>query len=333
MKILENLKKNTILLVLITVLVLYFVLKDDFIGIVETLKKIDIKFILIAILFYIISVAVKGYVNYLIINDKKKISIKEAINQNMISQFFNGVTPFSTGGEPMAVYMLTEKKISLAKATNYMVQSFIFYQIALVVCGLLAVTYNFIFKIYPKVKLLQGLVLLGFSINVVVVCLLLLTFSKKNTEKLSHLIQKMTKKLKIKIKEEEIEEKFREYHQSFEELKKRKILIGKGIILNMVSLICLYLVPIFIVYGMGDYQSLNIADTLVSSAYVYLIGAFVPIPGASGGIEYGFTQFFGNFLSTSKVSAVLIVWRSITYYLGMIIGAILFNIRKKEIEE
>ena len=101
----------------------------------------------------------------------------------------------------------------------------------------------------------------------------------------------------------------------------------------MVSLICLYLVPIFIVYGMGDYQSLNIADTLVSSAYVYLIGAFVPIPGASGGIEYGFTQFFGNFLSTSKVSAVLIVWRSITYYLGMIIGAILFNIRKKEIEE
>ena len=80
---------------------------------------------------------------------------------------------------------------------------------------------------------------------------------------------------------------------------------------------------------MGDYKSLTIIDTLVSSAYVYLIGAFVPVPGASGGIEYGFSQFFGNFVEGSILPAMLIVWRFITYYLGVIVGAILFNIRER----
>ena len=81
--------------------------------------------------------------------------------------------------------------------------------------------------------------------------------------------------------------------------------------------------------AMGDHTSLSITNTIVSSAYVYLIGAFVPIPGASGGIEYGFTQFFGNFIAGSNLPAMLIVWRFITYYLGVIVGAILFNIRER----
>ena len=81
---------------------------------------------------------------------------------------------------------------------------------------------------------------------------------------------------------------------------------------------------------MRDFTSLNIAEGVTASAYVYIIGAFVPIPGASGGIEYGFIQLFGNFINHKILSAVLILWRSITYYLGMIIGALFFNFEKKE---
>ena len=46
-------------------------------------------------------------------------------------------------------------------------------------------------------------------------------------------------------------------------------------------------------------------------------------------IEYGFTQFFGNFITLSKISAVLLLWRFITYYMGMIIGGAMFSIEKK----
>ena len=331
MNLIKSIKKNTIVLLLITIIVLYFVLKDDFNGIVLAFKNINILFIIIGLIFYFLSVIIKGYVNYLIINDKEKISLKESIKHNLITQFFNGITPFSTGGQPMEIYMITEHNISLAKATNYTIKSFIFYQIALVICGFLAVLYNLIFKIFPKVTILKHLVLLGFLINIfVAICLLLISYSKTTTTFLSNLIIKISKKFKIKIKEEEIRNKFSDYYKSSQELKKNRKLTFIGILLNIISLLLLYSIPLFILFSMGDYSSLDIPKTITSSAYVYLIGGFVPIPGASGGIEYGFNRFFGNFIKSATLSAVLLIWRFITYYLGMIVGALLFSLEKKE---
>ena len=203
MNFINTIKKNTIILFLITAIVLYIVLKDDWSSIVKAMSTIDIKYVLLAVISLFISIALKGIVNYLIVNDKKKINVKEAIKHNLITQFFNGITPFSTGGQPMEIYMLTEHNISLSKATNYTVQSFIFYQIALVICGIFAVTYNFIFKIFPEVNFLKYLVLLGFLINIgVVIVLLLVANSKKATKKMCNFTIKVSKKLKLKIKEE-----------------------------------------------------------------------------------------------------------------------------------
>ena len=330
MKILDSIRKNTIFLLLITIIVLYVILKDDFNGIVEAMSNIDIKYIFVAILFYFLSISIKGFANYLIINNKEKISLKEAIKHNCIAHFFNGVTPFSTGGQPMEIYMNTEHGFTIAQATNQTVQSFIFYQIALVICGLFAVIYNSIFNLFPEVKLLKHLVMLGFAINILVaIILLLISSSKRVTTKISDLVIKILELFKIKHNKKEIREKFNDYYEGFREIKKRKYLTVVGISLNIASLLCLYLVPLFILYSMGDFYSLSAVDTLTSSAYVYVIGAFVPIPGASGGMEYGFTQFFGNFISLGKLSATVIIWRFITYYLGLIIGGALFSLEEK----
>jgi uncharacterized membrane protein YbhN (UPF0104 family) len=58
-----------------------------------------------------------------------------------------------------------------------------------------------------------------------------------------------------------------------------------------------------------------------------LIGAFVPIPGGSGGIEYAFVAFFGFYITGSTLMAMLLIWRFITYYLSLLIGGlvIIFN--------
>ena len=71
------------------------------------------------------------------------------------------------------------------------------------------------------------------------------------------------------------------------------------------------------------------STAITSSAYVLLVGSFVPIPGASGGIEYSFVRFFGNFMPTVLLNALLIVWRFITYYFGMILGGFLFSTEKE----
>ena len=334
MKLIKNIKKNTIVLLLITIIVLYFVLRNDFDGIVKAFRNIDIKYILLALLLYITSLLIKAYINYLIINEKDKINLKESIKHNLITQFFNGITPFSTGGQPMEIYMIREHKISLAKATNSTMQSFIFYQIALVLCGIGAIIYNFTYKIFPKIKLLQNLVLFGFIINIaVVIVLLLVAYSRKITEILRKISIKVLRKFKKEISEESINKKFDEYYTGFQELKKNKKLTMYGIVLNIISLLLLYSIPLFILYSIGNFNSMNILDVITASAYVYLIGGFVPIPGASGGIEFGFNEFFGNFIIKGTLSATLLIWRFITYYLGMIVGAFLFSLENKEKNE
>ena len=331
MNLVEKFKKNTVLIFIITIILLYIILKDDFSNIMNSLKSMDIKYMFLAILFYMISLSLKGFSNYLIINDKNKISLLEAIKHNIIVQFFNGITPFSTGGQPMEIYMITEHKIPALKAANQTIQSFIFYQAALVICGSIAVAYNAIFSVFPKVKLLQNLVLIGFVVNILVMLfLLLISISKKATTKITLLIIKILKKLKININEETAIQKIDDYHKGFQELKKKKGLAIIGVILNILSLLSLYIIPFFVVKGLSANNSMRIMDTLAASAYVYVLGAFVPIPGSSGGMEYGFTQFFGNLINKNNLSAVLIMWRFITYYFGTLLGALIFNIEKKE---
>ena len=79
---------------------------------------------------------------------------------------------------------------------------------------------------------------------------------------------------------------------------------------------------------MGDKTSLSFKNSIVSSGYTYLIGSFVPIPGAAGGLEYGFNEFFRVFRNGGFLSAVLLMWRFITYYFGMIVGGISLSLNK-----
>ena len=177
MELVKNINKNTIILLILTTIILYLVLKDDFDLIIKTLSSMNCWFILLAIIFFLLYIVLRAYVNYKIVNNPKKISLKEAIKHNLITQFFNGVTPFSTGGQPMEVYMLKEHGIKTSRAATYTIQSFIFYQVALVICGVLAVGYNAIFHIFPKSMFLRELTLLGFIINTLVaVGLFIITF-------------------------------------------------------------------------------------------------------------------------------------------------------------
>jgi len=306
------------------------VLKDDFVGIIDIIKKVDIKYIVLAIIVYILSVSTKGFVNYLIINNKQKIGILEAIKHNFIAHFFAGVTPFSSGGQPMEIYLICEHNISLSKATNYSIQGFVFYQMALVIFGILAIIYDSIFHIFSNITYLKYFVILGLGINTLIaIVLIIISRSKKTTNIICKLVLKISKKLKLKITETEIIDKFDDYYKVSCELKKKKKLMLSGIILNLVSLTLLYIIPLIIVRGFHDYSNLNVLNTLITSAYIYIVGGLVPMPGGSGGIEYSFNQFFGTFITKNKLSALLLIWRTITYYFGVIAGALLFSLEKK----
>ncbi len=333
MKTEKKFTKNAILLAVILIVVLYFSLKDNFVSVMNTLLKTDFRWIAFAIVFIFIYWLLRALCLYMIAREySKNLKFSHMFQLTLITQFFNGITPFSSGGQPMEVYYMSKAGIKPTKGTNIILQEFIMYQMALIVHGMLAIGLNYYFHFFKEVPVLKELTLIGFIINTLVgVGLLFISFSTKFNNTVMQILVKLCHKLKIvKDKDKAIEKwsiRLDEFHESALLLKSKKILFLKGFVYNFLALAAYYIIPLFVIYGMRSFD-INAIETMAASAYVLIIGAFVPIPGGSGGIEYGYMQFFGNFVTGSFLSASMLVWRFVTYYLGMILGAITLNFFK-----
>ena len=327
---------NIILLIVFTGIVLYFSLKDNFSATINQIITMDLRYLFVAFFLLFIFWIFRSYPMYSFckkINDNFKY--KQSFQLTLRTQFFNAVTPFATGGQPYQIYYLKQCGINYAASTGIVLQNFIVYQIALVTLGLVALFCNMIFGIFNNAPLLQKLIALGFIINtLVIVVMFLVAFDRKVNKKLISLgIIVLTKLHIVKDKEKQLkkwDESINSFHENAKILLKDKMNFFCNILYNFIALCCLYLIPFFVYVAMGNVTSLNPGVAIITSAYIMIIGSFVPIPGATGGLEYGFVQFYGNFFTGSILSATMLVWRFITYYFGLIVGAIALNIRRPE---
>ena len=70
----KNLKRNSFIILIVTLFVLFLVLKDDYKNIITIITTMDIKFVLIAVILYIAYLFFHALVNYLWVNEKEKLS-------------------------------------------------------------------------------------------------------------------------------------------------------------------------------------------------------------------------------------------------------------------
>ena len=136
----EKLKKvaNIIVLALVTCLVLYFSLKDNFNTIINEIINVNILFLLALSFWFFKAIATTRIANIF----KKDYSIKQGMRLVLETNFFHAITPFAVGGQPYEIYSLKKSKLKITEATNVSIVNFIVYQIALVLLGIIAIVYN-----------------------------------------------------------------------------------------------------------------------------------------------------------------------------------------------
>lgn len=325
---------NVLLIVVATLLVLYFSMKDDYQTVIDTIMNIDKKYLVIGFFLLFSYWFFKSIVMWIITkNYNQKYRFRNALRMVVETNFFHAITPFATGGQPYELYSLNKNNVKITDATNISVQSFITYQIALVTLGVIAIISNYFLNLFPDNRILAKLVTLGFIINfLVIIVLFILTFTKKISKVIFKFILKILDKVKLLKNKEKTKANFENYLKEFNEGAKKifenKFQFLSFTLLQFVSLVSLYLIPFALFYGAGIY--INPLIVIITSAYVMLIGSFVPIPGGTGGLEYGFVAFFTNFTGGKIIMAIMLLWRFITYYFGMIVGAITLSIGKKD---
>ena len=322
----KNNEINGLIIVVISLIVLFLALKDDFAEKINYLFSFNLWWLLLGICLVLAYWFLKALVIYYCTRKfDNKYSLKKSFKLMLDTQFFNSITPFSMGGQPYQIYRLKKQGLSLEKGTNIVIQDFIVYQIALILLGTIAIIANYFFNIFPEDSFLKKLVLIDYIVNfAVIIILFIVAFNQKGNRLILDISIKIGAKLKI-IKDKEAflarsGEIINNFHKSATILMKSQGHFLKIIILNFIALILLYLVPFTLIMGLGE--TINPSIAIITSAYVMLIGSFVPLPGGSGGLEYGFVEFFGFFITGAKLSSIMLVWRLLTYYLGLIIGAI-----------
>lgn len=323
---------NIVIILAITVGFLWFALKDNFNEVVETLFRSNIGWLLVAMAVFCVYMIFDTLSTYGIIKIyKKDITFRFALYLGIINKFFCGITPLQSGGQPMQIYELRKKGVPVSTGANIEVQAYMMFQIALMILAAAAVILNMIFHFLDQIPVLQQMMEAGFLINLgVLLVLLFISFSKNfNRMVIRGVINLLAKFGLIRNKNQKIEKwdkACKNYYNNGRTLLKNKKVFVRGVCYQLIALTTYYLLPIFIAFAIGCADDLNVLNTFVASSYVFVMGCYVPIPGASGGMEAGFMGFFGHFVSGSALSVFVLLWRAITYYLPMIAGAIAFNV-------
>jgi uncharacterized protein (TIRG00374 family) len=331
----KNNKINIALLTFFSLLVLYFSLKENFFEIVRYVLDSNLIYIALAILMMFIYWLLKAYIyNKIISKYTKCYNLKKSFKLIMLTQFFNAITPFATGGQPLVIMSLKKEGLSTSDSANIVIQDFITYQIALIILGIVAVIYNALFNVIDNNNLLKQLVVLGFIVNTgVVLVLFSIAFARKLNQFISKKLIIFLNYLKfVKEKQKTIdkwENKVNRFHDGAMLLFEDKKTFITLIFINIISMIVHHLIPMVILFSLSDYSSFTIMNTLVIATYIQLVGAFIPIPGATGGVEYAFINFFSKYLKGPILNTVMLMWRFTTYHLGLIAGSYYFVKRGK----
>ena len=346
---------NISILLIVTIIAMIFIFKDNPQEIIAHLANCDLKYILVAVGVMAGFFLVEGFILMILARMyKRDYPYYKAICNCMIGAFFSGITPSNSGGQFVQAYTFSKQGIKVSNAASILLMHFIVYQTISVLFSALILIFKFDqLRMYTQPINIFGfnfevlsLSLIGFGINALVILFLFFTaFSTK----LHHFIITTGVSLMVKFKLcKDREQKVLELNTKFEtfriELKRLLqnawVLVSTSI-LFLVKMVLFNLVPYFVALSLGvglkgDDLFANVFDCVSMSLFSTTITSMVPIPGASGGAELVFKMLFDNFFVAdgTQINAIILIWRGITYYFGLIVGLLVFllyrEVPKKE---
>ncbi len=310
---------------------------EDFNQIFDVIGTIDVGFFLVGLSISLLALLVMALSHQIVLRAlDKKLPYSTGFLIQLTEPFFNGITPFSSGAQPIQFYYYHKHGMEGNKATSVLVVNMILFQIASIILTIICLIFFWDY-IYSAPNYAMVYVLAGSILNVLILVLFfLLTYVKRAYrffEKLFSFFEKFkwTKKTATKLKN-----KTAGFIVDFQEgvhflfTKKRVFLLST--ISKIVSLILYYSTTYFIAVSLGiDLTSHEVIYLIAASLLAIVTMQFVPLPGASGGTEFVFScLLFGFFAITQhEIFALMLLWRFATYYFGMFFGFVNYLILMK----
>lgn len=261
-----------------------------------------------------------------------KGNLLTSIKVAFVGKYYDNVTPFHTGGQPMQMLYLHKKGLEPGDASAIITAKFFANTLAwlLIGCALLC-NVGALSTLDSSTRLI---LLIGGWLGVLVhasvpAVLLLFIIAPKFTEKLLGLIVRVGSKLKLIKDAEATLDKYvtnvNRYKTSLKRLSRYRARAVLLVLLCMIEPLITYSLPYLLMMSLpcGIETSYSMLFTVTTiNAFACFAVMIVPTPGNSGVIEWITSIAFAS-IASGVLFWVVFLWRFFVYYIYIIIGLLL----------
>ncbi|MDD3411033.1 MAG: lysylphosphatidylglycerol synthase transmembrane domain-containing protein [Eubacteriales bacterium] len=255
-----------------------------------------------------------------------RISMPYATYVSLIGFYYGNITPGASGGQPMQIYYMNKKGIPVGVGSSAISLKFFCTQAVTVLMASVLWLCNRDF-VTAQLGGAQWAIVLGWCINFVAIPgILLVALCRPLVQAVLKFGVNVGAKLRL-VKNPEsamlrATSVLDTYHSSILRIGRHPWQIALQMLLAALSMLGLMSVPLSVYHAFGLsgapwHQLLTVAFLLFLSA------SYTPLPGASGAQEGGFLVYYRGLFTQGTIGLALLVWRFFTYYLFLIVGAVI----------
>ncbi len=262
-----------------------------------------------------------------------KTRLSSSVKVNLLGKYYDAVTPFATGGQPMQIYYLNTKGISGGNSSAIVLIRYVTSILSWIILGGALMIYGSVTGVLGSVDkgatTLQVCGWVGIGVNLiipvfVVLFLILPRFMYKLTNgfvKLGHKMKIVKDVEKTTAKATKVVDDFKSAFKIMATTPLNFILL---IIVSFAEATLTFSIPFFVMKAFSCNLDASMFVTVMSLNSFATFGAsFIPTPGNAGVIEgMGAVAFWGVASGSAVVWSVLF-WRLGVYYIYIIIGLVL----------
>lgn len=311
---------------------------DSLPSIINNIKKINIFYIFICLIIICLYFIIQGiYMKSILKALKKKITLKRGIFYSLVEFYFSGITPSSTGGQPVQLYYMTKDKIPIRKSYITLMLNTIYFKLIILILGIIILLFKNKYILNHSIVYIIFFIL-GFVVDslLVVGCFLLL-FKQKFIKGILKFILKICSKFKYlnKItKDFNITNILNKYRDELKFINNNKKIVIYNFILTFIQRLLLFSIA-YIIYRSLGFNKYSYFDLLAIQVSVQIAIEALPLPGGAGLSEKMFHDIFITIFGIGIADVGMLLTRTFSFYIPLLVSGIIILInmfisKKKE---
>lgn len=287
------------------------------------MKLVNKKFIFIGFLIMVLYIILECTIINILIKTIQKTKVRFlAVKIAMMGFYYNLVTPFASGSQPMQIYALNKYDINLSKSIAIVTNKTVLFQTVVTIYSAVIIFLN-IEVLKNELPSMLVLMSIGMIMNIVSLLGGMLIVLTPNTMKIIvkvivNILYRLNIFKSLNKKIHTINKFIDEYSYSIKLFIKNKKALFLSIILTIIQLTVFFSIS-YCVYKAFNLNGLSIFEVLSLQVFLYMSVSPIPTPGNVGANEVAFLTIFANVFPGNIIGYSVFLYSIYVYYFLVVV--------------